>query len=151
MILLQWDEELPETEKRWHREFIRKACAFAKRNRIRKLKNGRYENWHKSIRAMAVDVDLLREYHITYARLSQTDHTDPASVMEYLEDRESENLMTAVVGPTTEYSLLVMIDSIRYFLNIKRDAARFLRIEESPEELGRFEDLRAKYRPMLEP
>lgn len=149
MRLLQWDKEITKAEKQLHREFIRKARQVAERKGIGEGKEGRYENWHPGIKAMAKDVCLLREYHITYARLSQTEHTDPASVMEYLEDQERENRMRAVVGPTTDYALLVMIDSIRYFLNVKRDAARPLGLVENPEEVCQFDELRVKYRPML--
>ena len=84
---------------------------------------------------MAKDVDLLSDYHNTYKRLSQTEHTDPESVREYLKEDNGGALMHGDVGPSTEYAPLVIIDNIRYFLNVKRDAAPLLGFEESQEEL----------------
>ena len=98
---------------------------------------------------MAKDVNLLSDYHNTYERLSQTEHTDPRSVREYLKDDDGEALTHGDVGPSTEYAPLVMIDSIRYFLNVKRDAAPLLGFEESQEELEKFGRLGQKYADSL--
>ena len=94
---------------------------------------------------MAKDVKLLNDYHITYRRLSQTEHTDPESVREYLKNDDGEALMHGDVGPSTEYVPLVMTDSIRYFLSVKRDAAPLLGFEESQEELAELGRLQRKY------
>ena len=152
MTLIKWDTEITEELKQEHRKIIREARDDANRKGIPKGKDGFYRNWHPGIRAMAKDVELLSEYHITYARLSQTEHTDPERVREYLEDHDSEFLMTAMVGPSDEYALVVMSDSIRYFLNVKRDAAGFLKLnqkeaERVKHEVEEFSRLREKYNP----
>ena len=103
-----------------------------------------YPKWHPGIREMAKDVNLLEDYHLTYSRLSQTEHTDPESVTEYLKD-EGDALMYGDVGPSTKYAPVVMIDSIRYFLNVKRDAASLLGFKESQEELTELGRLMGKY------
>ena len=108
-----------------------------------------YPKWHPRIQDMAKDVDLLRDYHLTYKRLSQTEHTDPESVREYLKDDDGGTLMHGDVGPSTEYAPLVMIDSIRYFLNVKRTAAPFLGFEKSQEDLKELGQLQQKYADSL--
>ena len=152
MTLIKWDPEITEELKQGHRAIIREAREDAKRREIPEGKDGLYPNWHPGIRTMAKDVGLLSEYHITYARLSQTEHTDPQRVREYVEAQPSESLMTAMVGPCDAYALVVMMDSIRYFLNVKRDAARFLELnqretERLKHEIDEFSRVREKYNP----
>ena len=150
MTLIRWDTEITEELKQEYREIIREAREDAKCKGIPKGKDGRYRNWHPGIRAMAEDVGLLSEYHITYARLSQTEHTDPERVTEYVEDHDSQSSLTSIVGPSDEYALLVMSDSIRYFLNVTIDAAQFLALKQKDEEwtkheVDEFSRLREKY------
>ena len=152
MTLLKWDKRITEELKQRHREIIREACEDAKRNGICKRENGFYPNWHPSIRVMAKDVGLLRDYHITYARLSQIEHTDPERVRDYLENHDSESLMSAMVGPSDESAFVVVSDSIRYFLNVKRDAAWFLKLSQRENgrlehEVNEFSRLLKKYNP----
>ncbi len=142
MTLIKWDKNITEKQKRQHRALIRKIRRIAESLGIDKGRNGMYTNWHPGIQEMAQDVDLLSDYHITYKRLSQTEHTDPESVREYLKVDDGGALMHGDVGPSTEYAPLVLIDSIRYFLSVKRDAAPFLGFEENQEEitkLGKFQ------------
>ena len=146
---LKWKKDLTEKQKRELRDLIREIRPIAKSLGINKGKNGMYPNWHPGIKAMAKDVNLLSDYHNTYERLSQTEHTDPRSVREYLKDDDGEALTHGDVGPSTEYAPLVMIDSIRYFLNVKRDAAPLLGFEESQEELEKFGRLGQKYADSL--
>ena len=145
---LEWKKDLTEKQRRELRVRIREIRPIAKSLGI-KSKNGMYRNWHPGIKQMAKDVNLLSDYHNTYERLSQTEHTDPRSVREYLKDDDGGSLTHGDVGPSTEYAPLVMIDSIRYFLNVKRDAAPLLGFEESQEELEEIERLGQKYADSL--
>ena len=146
--LIERKEDLTEEQKQKLGARHRKLSA-----QIRKIrpdaepqgKGGMYPNWHPGIQEMAKDVDLLSDYHNTYKRLSQTEHTDPESVREYLKEDNGGALMHGDVGPSTEYAPLVIIDSIRYFLNVKRDAAPLLGFEESQEELTEHGRLMGKY------
>ena len=145
MTLIKWDKNITDEQKRKQCALIREIRPFAKALGINKGKNGMYPNWHPGIKEMAKDVNLLSDYHNTYERLSQTEHTDPESVLEYLKDDDGKTLTHGDVGPSTKYALLVMFDSIRYFLNVKRDAAPLLGFEESQEELEEFDRLGQKY------
>ena len=136
MMLIKWDQNITEDQKQAHRALIRRTRPVAKSLGIRQGRDGMYAKWHPGIQAMAKDVKLSSDYHITYRRLSQTEHTDPESVREYLKEGERREIVHGDVGPSTEYAPLVMWDSIRYFLNIKRDAAPILGFEEDPEELA---------------
>lgn len=149
MTLIKWDKNITEEQKRRQRTLIQKIRPIAKKLGINKGKNGMYPNWHPGIQEMAKDVDRLSDYHLTYRRLSQTEHTDPRSVREYLKYDDGEALMHGDVGPSTEYAPLVMIDSIRYFLNVKRDAAPLLGFEESQEELKEYVRLTERYADSL--
>ncbi len=149
MTLIKWDKNITEEQKQQHCDLIRRIRPIAKSLGIDKGRNGMYSNWHPGIQEMAKDVDLLSDYHITYKRLSQTEHTDPESVREYLKDDDSKALMHGDVGPSTEYAPLVMIDSIRYFLNVKRDAAPLLGFDESQEELAELGRIIEKYADSL--
>ena len=147
--LIKWDKNITEEQKRQQCALIREISPIAKELGINEGRNGMYPNWHPRIQDMAKDVGLLRDYHLTYKRLSQTEHTDPESVREYLKDDDGGALMHGDVGPSTEYAPLVMIDSIRYFLNVKRDAAPLLGFEESQEELAELGRLGRKYADSL--
>ena len=149
MTLIKWDKNITEEQKRQQCALVRKIRPIAKELGINEGRNGMYLKWHPRIQDMAKDVDLLRDYHLTYKRLSQTEHTDPESVREYLKDDDGEVLMHGDVGPSTEYAPLVMIDSIRYFLNVKHDAAPLLGFEESQEELEEYVRLKEKYADSL--
>ena len=149
MRLIKWDKNITEEQERRQCALIREIRPVAKSLGINKGRNGVYPNWHPGIQEMAKDVDRLSDYHLTYRRLSQTEHTDPASVPEYLKDEDGGALMHGDVGPSTEYSPLVMVDSIRYFLNVKRDAAPLLGFEESQEELEELGRLGRKYADSL--
>ena len=149
MRLIKWDKNITEEQKRRQRALIREIRPVAKSLGINKGRNGMYPNWHPGIQEMAKDVDRLSDYHLTYRRLSQTEHTDPASVREYLKDDDGGALMHGDVGLSTEYAPLVMIDSVRYFLNVKRDAAPLLGFEESQEELEEYVRLKEKYADSL--
>ena len=149
MTLIKWDKNITEKQQQQQSALIRRARPIAESRGIKKGKNGRYRNWHHRIQDMAKDVDLLSDYHLTYKRLSQTEHTDPASVQEYLKDDNGGALMHGDVGPSTAYAPLVMIDSIRYFLNVKRDAVPLLGFEESQEELKELRQLQQKYADSL--
>ena len=148
MTLLRWERNLTEEQKRELCALIQKIRPIAKSLGIKMGKNGMYAKWHPGIREMAKDVNLLEDYHLTYSRLSQTEHTDPESVTEYLKD-EGDALMYGDVGPSTKYAPVVMIDSIRYFLNVKRDAASLLGFKESQEELIEFEQVLKKNADLL--
>ena len=149
MTLIKWDKNITKEQKRQQSALVREIRPIVKELGINEGKNGMYPNWHPRIQDMAKDVDLLRDYHLTYKRLSQTEHTDPESVREYLKDDDGGALMHGDVGPSTEYAPLVMIDSIRYFLNVKRDAAPLLGFEENQEELEEFGRLQQKYADSL--
>ena len=149
MTLIKWDENITEEQKRQQCALIREIHPVAKSLGIDKNKNGMYPNWHPGIQKMAEDVNLLSDYHLTYRRLSQTEHTDPRSVQEYLKYDDGEALMHGDVGPSTEYAPLVMIDSIRYFLNVKCDATPLLGFEESRGELKEFAKLLEKHADSL--
>ena len=149
MTLIQWKKDLTEEQKRELCTQIEEIRPIARSRGIKEGKEGRYPNWHPGIQEMAKDGNLLSDYHLTYRRLSQTEHTDPESVREYLRDDNGEALMHGYVGPSTEYAPLVMIDSIRYFLNVKRDAAPLLGFEESQDELEEFGRLLGKYADSL--
>lgn len=147
--LIKWDNNITEEQKRQQCALIREISPIAKKLGIDKDRNGMYPNWHPGIQKMAKDVDCLSDYHLTYRRLSQTEHTDPVSVWEYLKDDDGGALMHGDMGPSTKYAPLVMIDSVRYFLNVKRDVAPLLGFEESQEELTEFKQLRQKYADSL--
>ena len=146
---LKWKKDLTEEQKQGLCGLLQEIRPIAESLGINERSNGMYPNWHPGIQKMAKDVNLLSDYHNTYKRLSQTEHTDPRSVREYLKYDDSEALIHGGVGPSTEYAPLVMIDSIRYFLNVKRAAAPLLGFEESQEELTEFERLRQKYADSL--
>ena len=145
VTLIKWDKNITEEQKQQYRALIRKFGPIAKSLGIYKGKNGMYPNWHPGIQEMAKDVDLLDEYYLTYRRLSQTEHTDPESVGEYLKKNGDNTRVRGDVGPSTKYVLVVMMDTIRYFLNVKRDAAPFLEFEEGNDELAEFKRLMKKY------
>ena len=145
MTLIKWDKNITEEQKRQHRARIRRIRRNAESLGIDKGRNGMYSNWNPGIQKMAQDVGLLSDYHLTYKRLSQTEHTDPESVREYLKGDDGGELMHGDVGPSTEYAPLVLIDSIRYFLNVKHDAAPLLGFEENQEEITEFEKFRREY------
>lgn len=149
MTELKWKKDLTKEQKQELCDLLQEIRPIAKSRGINKNKKGMYPNWHPRIQEMAKDVNLLSDYHNTYKRLSQTEHTDPRSVREYLKYGDSEALIHGDVGPSTEYAPLVMIDSIRYFLNVKRDAAPLLGFEESQEELEEFDRLGQKYADSL--
>jgi hypothetical protein len=69
----------------------------------------------------------LREYALTYQRLSQTEHTDPYSVHEYLSGAEGEGV-TVKLGASEDYIPTVMADSIRYLLNVRQICSEELEI-----------------------
>ncbi len=145
MTLIKWDKYITEEQKQQHRALIRKIGPIAKSLGINKGRKGMYPNWHPGIQEMARDTDLLDEYYLTYRRLSQTEHTDPESVREYLERNGDKILVRGDVGPSTKYVLVVMMDTIRYFLNVKRDAAPSLGFEKSQDEVEEFVRLKEKY------
>lgn len=149
MRLIKWDKNITEDQERQQRALIREIRPIAESRGINKGRNGMYSNWHPGIQEMAKDVNLLSDYHLTYRRLSQTEHTDPTSVREYLKDDDDGALTHGDVGPSTEYAPLVMIESIRYFLNVKRDAAPLLGFEENQEEITKLGKFQQKYADSL--
>jgi hypothetical protein len=116
MTLIKWDRNTTDEQKRAYRALIRRTRPVAQSLGIKQKKGGMYAKWHPGIEAMAKDVKLLNDYHITYARLSQTEHSDPESVREHLSVDDSKGLMRGDVGPSSAFTLLVVLDSIRYFL-----------------------------------
>ena len=146
---LKWKKDLTEEQKQELCDLLQEIRPIAESLGINERRNGMYPNWHPGIQEMAKDVNLLSDYHNTYKRLSQTEHTDPRSVREYLKYDEGEALIHGDVGPSTEYAPLVMIESIRYFLNVKRDAPPLLGFDESQEELKELRQLQQKYADSL--
>lgn len=134
LALIRYDKTLSTSEKkvlrRKHRARIKEV---EKKYNVKKTKSGKYPNWNPSIASMAEQTGLEADYRLTYARLSQTEHTDPESVREYLPEPTGDRVK-AVVGPDETHTPVVLIDAIRYFLNIKRDAASILDFKISDEE-----------------
>ena len=128
LALVKFEPQLTTAEKRSlrarHRSQIRR---IARKYGVRRgKKSGKYPSWTtKQIGEMAEEIKRSDEYHITYARLSQTEHTDPESISEYLDERDDGSLVP-VVGPSERFLPVVMIDSMKYYLNIRRDAAGVL-------------------------
>ena len=149
MTELKWKKDLTEEQKQEICDLLQEIHPIAESLGINESRNGMYPNWHPGIQEMAKDVNLLSDYHNTYKRLSQTEHTDPRSVREYLKYDDSGPLIHGDVGPSTEYAPLVMIESIRYFLNVKRDAASLLGFKESQEDLKELRQLQQKYADSL--
>ena len=86
----------------------------------------------------------LKEYGLTYQRLSQTEHTDPYSVHEYLSGAEGEKV-TVKLGASEDFIPTVMTDSIRYLLNVRKICSAELGLEwnmdEDMKRLGALQDL----------
>ncbi|MFQ5787404.1 MAG: DUF5677 domain-containing protein [Thermodesulfobacteriota bacterium] len=73
----------------------------------------------KSIRQMAEDLGLERDYYVVYGYLSKIEHTSPSSVRSYLDD-SIEGVITISVGPSEDYVAISLITSPQYFLPIKK-------------------------------
>lgn len=149
MTLIKWDKNITDEQKANLRRLIRELRPVAKFCGIKKMNDGRYGTWHPLIKDMAKDVKLSSDYYLTYRRLSQTEHTDPESVREYLSDVDDDDAMQGDVGPSSQYAPLVMADSIRYFLNVKRDAAPLLDFAEGRSELEELGRLLNKYQEVF--
>ncbi|MFH1336164.1 MAG: DUF5677 domain-containing protein, partial [Candidatus Zixiibacteriota bacterium] len=76
-------------------------------------------NWSgKSIRKMAKQVCLENDYHIIYGKLSEIEHTGPASVRDYLDDSE-DGITSVKIGGRDKDIDIVMLTSLDFFLDVK--------------------------------
>ncbi|MEE4606021.1 MAG: DUF5677 domain-containing protein [Desulfobacteraceae bacterium] len=76
-------------------------------------------NWSgKSIRKMAKEVCLENDYHIIYGKLSEIEHTGPASVRDYLDDSE-EGITSVKIGGRDKDIDLVMLTSLEFYAGVK--------------------------------
>ena len=143
--LIDYEDSLTEKEKDELRKVHQEEIEWVVNKYGLEDKVGKkFPNWSMSIADMAIDVGLEKDYRITYGRLSQTEHSDPESATEYLEGGDNDAIELKL-GPSEEYVVIVMIDSTRYFLNIKRDSAEILGFQFNQDKVSKLGELQQKY------
>lgn len=104
-------------------------------------------NWSgRSIRKMAREVCLENEYHIIYGKLSEIEHTGPASVRDYLDDSEEGKTFVRIGGKDKDIEL-VMLTSLDFFTGVKGITLNIFDLgwETLEEERQTITELRTKY------
>lgn len=84
--------------------------------------NPRYWCWsEKSIRQMAKEVSLIKEYEIIYPYLSEREHTSPVAARDYLDNSRRGYTMVRA-EPSNSKIDMVIFPALGYFLNVKEIA-----------------------------
>jgi len=106
-----------------------------------------FHNWSgKSIYQMAKDIGLEKAYLILYGKLSEIEHTGPASAHEYF-DYSKKGTIVLKTGPRAKNIDFVLLTSIRYFYDVKEITYSVFNLKWQSVERDKqiYSDLKDKY------
>jgi hypothetical protein len=86
----------------------------------------------KTIKQMAIEVNLVGEYEVVYSRLSAIEHTGPVSAASYVEHREGKILIKA--GPREDNIRLALLTGLNYYFFVEGVTRETFGIDCSPLE-----------------
>jgi len=81
----------------------------------------------KSIRQMAIDVNLLADYEKVYSYLSFDEHTDPSTARRYLSHPKEEGALY-IANPDDYLNALILWTSIFYYFEIEKIVAQIFNV-----------------------
>ena len=118
---MDWANVLPnnEEEKRRTEELNENFSKIIKKYKIKPDDWEGLSRWSgKSIRKMAIDVDLLDDYEKIYSYLSFEEHTGPSTARTYLSD--SENVISSYISKPDDFLVaLILWTAISYYFQIE--------------------------------
>ncbi len=97
----------------------------------------------KSIRQMAIDVDLLADYEKVYSYLSFEEHTDPSTITNYI-SRSTNEENIYIANPDDYLIALILWTAISYYFQIEEVVAKIFNVN-FPEQTVNLRTLANKY------